>query len=130
MTTMKIKVTKWETDEQGKYDVEETHKVAAKWEICPVCEGCGTDRGASVESDGGGLTGSEWEEACRDCEDFAENYFGGVYDKPCQPCKGLGRILVPDRDRIDAELLALIDQEAKEAAEYAAESAAERRMGY
>lgn len=44
-------------DENGE---EIAVKFPARWVICPACEGCGTDRGASVECDGGGFTASEW----------------------------------------------------------------------
>jgi hypothetical protein len=70
-------------------DGEETIvKMPAKWVICPACDGHGTDRGASVESDGGGFTSSEWNDLD---QEFRDDYLNGVYDKPCTSCKGRGR---------------------------------------
>lgn len=123
---MMIEITRWETDEQGSYDVQETVKVASKWEICQNCEGCGTDRGASVECDGGGFTSSEWAEQD---DDFKSDYLAGVYDKPCVICKGSGKVQVVDRTKVDAELLKILDDEAAEEAAHQAMCAAERRMG-
>ncbi len=112
-------------DADGEF--EETLTVPAKWEICPVCEGCGTDRGASVECDGGGFTSSEWAEQD---DEFRENYLSGVYDKPCYACRGhAGRIQVIDREAADPAIIAAYDQHRREEAEYRALCAAERRMG-
>lgn len=101
----------------------------AKWAICPRCEGCGTDRGASVECDGGGFTASEWAEQD---EDFRDDYIAGRYDQPCVPCKGLGRIEVPDQrhlNRHQRKLLAEFVRQERDNAEIDAMQAAERRMG-
>jgi hypothetical protein len=113
-------------DENGD-EVEETISVPAKWEICPACEGCGTDRGAGVECDGGGFTSSEWAEQD---EDFKRDYLSGAYDKPCSECAShAGRIQVIDRDLADAEIIALYDENEREEADYRRLCAAERRMG-
>jgi predicted Fe-S protein YdhL (DUF1289 family) len=70
-----------------------TTELPSKWAICPTCEGCGTDRGASVECDGGGITASE---AAELGDDFMDDYRGGFYDKPCQPCGGTGKVEIVD----------------------------------
>ena len=119
-------------------EVEETIKVPSKFEVCPECEGCGTDRGRSVECDGGGFTASEWAEACDDDPDygdddepgFARKYFSGFYDRPCECCKGKRVIEVIDRDRADPAIVARYDEQVQADAEYAAQRRAEMRMGY
>ena len=76
---------------------EHQFRFPARWIICPDCEGCGTDRGASVECDGGGFTASEWAEQD---DDFKADYLAGRYDRPCRPCKGKGRIMAVDKNAI------------------------------
>ena len=96
-------------------DVEETLTVPARYEICPTCEGCGTDRGASVECDGGGFTSSEWAEQD---DDFKAGYLAGAYDQPCASCRGTpGRVLVPDLDALSAEDRAAYEQDQRDDAE-------------
>lgn len=110
------------------------HEVSfpAKWVICPDCEGCATDRGRSVECDGGGFTASEW--ADQD-EDFREDYMAGRYDQPCSYCKGLGRVQEIDEEVIDrggwrqAIFYRAYLAQMKDDAEIDAIHAAERRMG-
>lgn len=108
-------------------DVEEDIKVPSCFEVCSTCEGCGTDRGRSVECDGGGFTASEWAEQD---DDFKQDYLKGVYDKPCEYCKGLRVVQVIDRDRADPDLIERYDNHMREEAEYQAERRAEIRMGY
>lgn len=105
-------------------------KFPAKWAICPDCEGCATDRGRSVECDGGGFTSSEWAEQD---EDFREDYMAGRYDRPCEFCKGLGRIQTIDRDAVTGWRMKLflraLDAQERDRHEIDAIHAAERRMG-
>jgi RecJ-like exonuclease len=98
----------------------------AKWAICRRCEGCGTDRGASVECDGGGFTASEWAEQG---EDFREGYLRGDYDKPCGVCSGSGKVRMVDRTRCTRKQLADHDSWRREEAEYQRLCDMERRMG-
>jgi len=97
-----------------------------KWEICERCEGCATDRGASVECDGGGFTSSEWAEQD---DDFKEDYIAGKYDRPCAYCNGLGRIKVPDFRKMDPETCQEYLEQEQDDRDYDAMCAAERRMG-
>lgn len=101
-------------------------KVPAKWAICTVCEGGGTDRGANVECDGGGFTSSEWNEQD---DDFREGYLRGDYDKPCTTCEGTGKVLVIDRARASKAVIKAYEDDQREEREYQAMCAAERRMG-
>lgn len=112
------------SDEDGE---EHEIKLPAKWALCPHCEGCGTDRGASVECDGGGFTSSEWAEQD---EDFRTDYLAGRYDRPCDYCRGhVGRTLVVDRARVNPATLALYDREQREESSYRQQCAMERRLG-
>lgn len=105
-------------------------KFPAKWAICPDCEGCATDRGRSVECDGGGFTSSEWNDQD---EDFRQDYMAGRYDQPCGFCKGLGRIQSIDEEAVtgwrEKILLKAYRDQQRDSAEIDAIHAAERRMG-
>ena len=57
-----------------------------RWEVCDRCHGEGKHTNPSI--DGNGITSSEWQEMCYEDEDFAENYFNGVYDVVCEKCSG------------------------------------------
>lgn len=105
---------------------ETVHKLPAKYIVCPNCDGCGTDRGASVECDGGGFTSSEW--ADQD-DDFKQDYLAGVYDKTYGYCDGKRVVLIPNRDQIEPALLDEIDEAEQDERDYRAMVAAERRMG-
>jgi hypothetical protein len=103
----------------------ETVKLTAKWAICQTCSGSGkTSR--HVECDGGGFTSEEWNEQD---EDFRRDYMSGAYDRPCETCDGLGRVLVIDRKACDKKTLKAYDEWQREEREYQAICAAERRMG-
>lgn len=101
-------------------------ELPAKWKLCASCDGCGTDRGANVECDGGGFTSSEWAEQD---DDFREDYLAGRYDRPCPTCSGQRVILVPDRRNIPTAILALYDTAQAEERSYRQMCDMERRMG-
>lgn len=73
-------------------------KLLAKWEVCPECEGEGTNRSAHL----GAFTR---EELYEQGEEFVHDYFAGHYDRSCEECGGLRVVLVPDEERADPELL-------------------------
>ncbi len=108
-------------DTDGAGDVE----VPFRWAICPTCDGHGTDRGASVECDGGGFTASEWAEQD---EDFRNDYLAGVYDRACSHCEG-GKVKVADESRMSPEEVEAWRAQCEDDWEYDAMCAAERRMG-
>ena len=89
---MTIKIEVFTADGEG----SELVAFPSRWVICPACEGHGTDRGRSVERDGGGFTASEWAE---EDEDFRADYMAGRYDRPCEECKGNGKIFTIDREQ-------------------------------
>lgn len=125
---MRMTITITGREENG--DIyEEDLQVPSRFEVCPECEGCGTDRGRSVECDGGGFTASEWNEACAEDDEFAENYFSGRYDRTCEYCRGKRVIEMIDRERADPKVLEQYDAQMEAEADFRAEQAAERRMG-
>ena len=111
-------------------DEDEEIKVVlpGRFEVCDACSGRGTTT-RHIEPDGGGFTGEEWAEACHDDPDFSENYFGGMYDRPCDTCQGLRVVLVPDEEHCKPEDLRRFHEEARADAEYRREVAYCRRYG-
>jgi DnaJ-class molecular chaperone len=113
----------------GTSDKEHQVSFPALWAICPECDGCATDRGASVECDGGGFTASEWHDLD---EDFREEYLAGRYDRPCGYCDGKGRIQEVDTAKLgrwQQKLHRYYRAQQRDFAEIDAVMAAERRMG-
>lgn len=109
------------------HDKCKNYIVGCTYEVCDSCGGRGTTT-SHIEPDGGGYTSSEWAEACDGDPDFAEDYFDGVYDRPCPDCGG--RNVVPVADwSTNPELEKLVDAEIQAECDYQAEVAAERRMG-
>jgi DnaJ-class molecular chaperone len=93
--------------------------------LCPECGGRGTTT-RHIEPDGGGFTASEWAEACGDDDEFADNYFSGRYDRPCDECDGAGRIAEPDERQMSPTLRKLYREDAEMMRELRAEERAER----
>jgi hypothetical protein len=103
-----MKPTLYTTDSAGE---EVEIELPFRWEICSRCEGCGTDRGASVECDGGGFTSSEWAEQD---DDFKEDYLAGRYDKPCANCCGTGKVQVVNYEKMTKAQRKLWDDQCRE----------------
>ena len=106
-------------------ETDEPMTLPHRFDVCHRCDGHGTDRGASVECDGGGFTASEWAEQD---EDFREDYLAGVYDRPCGACGGQRVVAVVDEERCDPALLKAYQDDQEAAAYLAAEREAERRF--
>jgi DnaJ-class molecular chaperone len=92
------------------------------WEVCGTCDGKGTHVNPSIDSHG--LSREDFDED----PDFAEDYFNGVHDVTCYECNGRTTVAVPSPDNHPG-VLKVIDDILQDRAEYAAECAAERRMG-
>lgn len=73
-------------DLDGGYEVD----LPQVFELCPRCKGAGKHVNPAI--DGDGISGQEFHED----PDFAESYFGGVYDVTCERCRGERVIGVPD----------------------------------
>jgi RecJ-like exonuclease len=103
---------------------------SARWVICSACEGCATDRGRSVECDGGGFTSSEWAEQD---DEFKQDYLAGRYDRPCTYCNGLGRVQEIDEEQVQGWREKILYKEycrqLQDNYDIDAMQAAERRMG-
>ena len=60
-----------------------------EWEVCGTCEGRGKHVNPSIDAHG--LTREDFDED----PDFAESYFRGDYDMPCNECHGRRVVPVP-----------------------------------
>lgn len=69
-------------------------KIPAVWVICDACSGRGTS-----SSYLGAFTRDDLDE---EGPEFVEEYMAGNYDRPCGECHGSGKLLEPDRERIEA----------------------------
>lgn len=103
-------------------------EVPAVWEICDTCRGDGS-HSRRVEPDGG-FTSSEWAEACADDDEFADRYFSGGYDSPCEDCDSAGKVQVTDYDALSVEDRAEVEAYEREEAVARQNDAYVRRMGF
>lgn len=101
----------------------------ARMEVCPRCDGFGTHLNPSIGEHA--YSEEEFDEAFHEPED-REEYFkrGGIYDVTCRECHGNRVIAVPDEKRINKKLMKFIDKVLQDDADYEAERAHERKMGY
>lgn len=98
--------------------------IPARWEVCPRCDGEGSHVNPSI--DGHGLSSDDFAED----PDFAEAYFSGAYDVPCEECRGRRVVLVPDEsDPAAAAVLADYYAHIEAMEDMKAAYEAERRMG-
>jgi hypothetical protein len=88
------------------------------WRVCGTCGGKGRHVNPSIDADHG-ITAEEF----ADDPDFAEDYFGGVYDVTCHECGG--KRVVPELRDPCPELDAYRDDEY----DHRALCRAERMMG-
>lgn len=131
---MKIELT-W-TEETDDGDEEISHEFEAKNEVCPSCEGFGTQLIEGLR--GEAFTMSEFYESFPEEED-REAYFSrsreSKYNVACSECKGQNVIAVVDESKLNKEEKSLYKRyeswlEENEEAErrYEAEVRAERRF--
>jgi RecJ-like exonuclease len=104
------------------YIGDEEKQLPVKWVLCPVCEGKG--RHVNPAIDAGGISDEMYHD-----DDFHEQYAAGVYDIPCNICKGRTTVQVVDTDRLTIEEAALYEIQLREEADDEAERLAEIRMG-
>lgn len=71
---------------------DETVLLPVKKEVCSRCRGEGKHVNPNI--DGNGITADEMEELG---DEFRENYMSGLYDVPCEECKGERVVDVVDR---------------------------------
>ena len=81
-------------------DFEEEYgvKLPTKWEVCGTCRGSGI-----MVLNHASFSREDFDED----PDFAEDYFSGVYDQPCDGCNGRSTTLDVDEDALgeDSEIL-------------------------
>lgn len=127
-------------DEQASIAFEAADIMRRKfqWSICDCCRGNGRiDHPAFAN----GFKADEWDEMRRDFDHDGETsasdrYLRGDYDVSCQTCEGSGKVKVPDvscmtypEKRVMARHRQCQRVESALSREFAAEIAAERRMG-
>lgn len=105
-------------DENG-----DEQQIPARWAICGRCDGSGTHDHPAFEN---GITSDEMLEHG---EEFCEDYMRGAYDVRCTECDGSGKVLEGDLERLSEAEREAYEQQLEADADYAAECAAERRMG-
>ena len=110
----------YDDDGDGERDIE----FPATVQVCSRCGGKGTHCNPSI--DGNGITGEEMAEMG---DDFREDYLSGMYDVQCEQCNGRNVTLEIDEKRANKADLAIYWADADADRAYAAEVAAERRMG-
>lgn len=115
---MRATITLWsEAKDGGSY--EESIEVPIEFVVCTLCEGKGTHVNPSIDSHG--LTRDDFLED----PEFAEDYFRGVYDIPCNLCSGSN--VIPKCS--DPKIQKIIDEARQERQQHHLEVEAERRMG-
>ena len=94
-----------------------------KWEVCGHCDGEGKHVNSAV--DGDGIAVDEFNSD----PDFAESYFPGVYDVPCDVCNGRTTTQAVDLESMSDTHRELYTEQCEEWEKLEAETAAELRMG-
>ena len=112
-----------EYDAAGEHVADVETPLPVRVEVCPLCDGRGSHVNPSIDAHG--LSAEDF----ADDPDFAEDYFRGRYDQPCNECHGLRVVEGVDREACPPDLLALYETQQDELAEMYATEAAERRMG-
>ena len=102
-------------------------KLPTHWEVCDRCHGEGKHSNPSI--DGNGITASEMDEMCYHDEDFAENYFSGVYDVTCHECDGKRVTKVVNLNAMSPEDVKEYYEQQAQRRESELESYYERRAG-
>ena len=107
-------------DENGD-DVE--YLIPAHYTVCNTCEGKGSHVNPAIDSHG--LSREDFD----DDPDFAEDYFAGRYDIPCNECRG--KRVSPDInwDSLKPEIRKVVEDHIEDFYAYQAECDYERRMG-
>ena len=108
------------TDEDGE-DLE--LRFPAKFVVCGGCGGKGQHVNRAIDAHG--ISPEEFAED----PDFEEAYFGGLYDVSCDTCHGQRVEPVVDENAAKPEDLKRLYAWEQGEADYAAECAAEARMG-
>lgn len=103
---------------------DEEVEVPVSFAVCDTCDGKGKHVNPSIDSNG--LSAEDFAED----PDFAENYFGGMYDVTCYGCEGKRVVPKPDFDSMNNDIKNRLNEHFKDLAMEARERAAEIRYGY
>lgn len=101
-----------------------TIELPVVFEVCSYCDGKGSQVNPSIDSHG--LTAEDF----REDPDFAENYFGGMYDEHCCQCDGRRVEPVVDEARCKPEDLKKWHEHLRARADEIRERESEMRWGY
>ncbi len=97
----------------------ETEETPIRFEVCQTCDGRGRHVNPSIDCNG--LAGEDFAED----PDLAEAYMSGALDVTCYGCGGARVVPVPITEAVQERL----NQFRQDQADYAAERAAETRVG-
>lgn len=100
-----------------------TVEVPIVFEVCSTCRGKGTHTNPAID-----CCGISSERFAED-PDFAEDYFGGVYDVPCNECHGNRVAPAIDYNHADKNIIKEYERKIQADIDYAMMCAAERRLG-
>jgi hypothetical protein len=98
-------------------------EIPAKYEVCSTCDGKGKHVNPSIDSHG--LSREDFD----DDPDFAEDYFAGRYDVPCNECDGNRVSPEVDWNRMTPEDKKYVEDWIEDHYSYQRECDMERRMG-
>jgi len=88
-----------------------------QWEICGHCRG---------EGKSSAYLGAFTAEQMREDPDFSDDYRRGFYDRDCDRCGGTGKLAVPDREAMAAEVRDAYDAQCKALRELREDERSER----
>lgn len=97
------------------------HVLPSRFEVCDVCDGKGVHVNPNIDRNG--ISGEQF----ADDPDFRDDYFAGVYDVPCNRCRGKRVVAVVDETRCDPRLLEMYRADLDAQYEVDADAEAERR---
>ncbi len=100
--------------------------VSAVYEVCGRCDGHGQHDHPAFAN---GITSSEWHGPDWD-DDSRDSYMRGVYDVPCERCKGARVELVPDESGLTSWQRSVLALHYEGRRRDDAERASEERWGY
>lgn len=102
------------------FQIEYGITLPTHYELCPACQGRGTMTLKRLAIP---------QEMFDEDPDFAEDYWGGVYDEPCDLCDGRTSILAVDEERLTDDAAKVWQEYIQDMNDLAAMEAAERRAG-
>jgi hypothetical protein len=121
--TMTLSIPLTYEEETTGNDVEETFVFNCTYAVCNLCDGRGSHVNPSIDAHG--IPAEEF----HDDPDFAEEYFSGMYDIPCNKCEGRRVVSIIDEERSDKRAMELLNKWRDEEYAFRRMSEAERKYG-